>query len=64
MLIKWCKIQYLCLGKAFLFQETRSFIQKIENFDELLLSFFAEILHTFPPYQCLQKGVWDLFYLV
>ena len=23
--------------------------------------FFAEILHTFPSYQCLQIGVWDLF---
>ena len=23
---------------------------------------FAEILHTFPTYQCLQKGVWDFFH--
>ena len=26
--------------------------------------FFAETLHTFPTYQCLQKGVWDFFYFV
>ena len=25
---------------------------------------FAEILHTFPTYQCLQKDVWDFFYFV
>ena len=36
-----------------------------ENFDELQLPyssiFFAETLHTFPTYQCLQKRVWDFF---
>ena len=26
--------------------------------------FFAETSRTFPPYQCLKKGVWDLFYFV
>ena len=25
--------------------------------------FFADILHTSPTSQCLQKGVWDFFYL-
>ena len=25
--------------------------------------FFAETSHTFPTYQCLQKGVWDFFIL-
>ena len=36
---------------------------KIENFDELQLPLslisFAEIMHTFPSYECLQKGVRD-----
>ena len=26
--------------------------------------FFAETLHSFPTYQCLQNGVWDFFYFV
>ena len=26
--------------------------------------FFAETLHTFSTYHCLQKGVWDLFYFI
>ena len=26
-------------------------------------TFFAETLHMFPTYQCLQKGVWDFFIL-
>ena len=41
------------------------FLWKIENFDELQLRktliIFLEILHTFPAYQCLQKGAWDFF---
>ena len=47
MLIKWSNT----LNKALLFRETRLFVWKIENFDELQLPqsliFFAEILHTF-----------------
>ena len=39
-----------------------------EKFDELKLPnssiFFAETLHTFPTYQCLQKGVSNFFYFV
>ena len=45
--------------------EARYFVWKFENFDELQLPyssiFFAETLHTFPTYQCLQKSVWDFF---
>ena len=41
------------------------FVWKIENIDELQLPqsliYFAEILHTFPTYQCLQRGVRDFF---
>ena len=56
-------------GQFYCFRETRCFVWKFENFDELQLPynsiFFAETSHTFPTYQCLQKGVWDfLFYLV
>ena len=51
MLIKLYRIWYLNLDNALL-QETRLFVWKIENFDELQLPqsliFFAEILHTFP----------------
>ena len=39
MLIKWCKIQYLNLGKAFLFARNQLFVRKIENFDELQLPY-------------------------
>ena len=39
-----------------------------ENFDELQLSyssiFFAETLHTFSNYHCLNKGMWDFFYFI
>ena len=49
-------------------RETRQFVQKTENFDELQLPqtfiIFVEILHTFPNYQYLQKGVWDFSYFV
>ena len=51
MLIKLYRIWYLNLDKALL-QETRLFVWKIENFDELQLPqsliFFAEISHMFP----------------
>ena len=53
------------LDKALFFWETRYFVWKFENFDELQLSyssiFFAETLHTFSTYQCLQKGVSAFF---
>ena len=59
---------YKNLDKALFFWETRYFAWKFENFDELQLSyssiFFAETLHTFSTYQCLQKGVWDFFYFI
>ena len=49
------------LDKAHCFRETRYFVWKFENFDKLQLSyssiFFAETSHTFPTYQCLQRGV-------
>ena len=49
------------------FWETRFFVWKILNFDELKLLqnsiHFAETLHTFLTYQCLQKGVRDFFIL-
>ena len=42
-------------------------MKKKENFEQLQLLqssiFFAETLHTFPTYQCLQMGVSDFFYL-
>ena len=48
--------------------ETRYFVWKFENFDEIQLPcssiFFAEYLHTCPTYQCLQKGGLDFFYFV
>ena len=54
--------------KLYCFRETRYFVWKFENFDELQLSyssiFFAETSHTFSTYQCLQKGVWDFFYFI
>ena len=47
------------------FRETKYFFWEFENFDELQLPyssiFFAETSHTFPTYQCLQKGVRDFF---
>ena len=47
------------------FRETRCFVWKYENFDELQLPyssiFFAETSRTIPTCQCLQKGVWDFF---
>ena len=64
MLIKWCKIQYLNLGKAFLFARNQLFVRKIENFDELQLpysQYFLLKLCTLSTYECLQKGVWDFF---
>ena len=68
ILIKLCKNQYLNLDRALLFQETKLFVWKIENFDELQLPqsliFFAEILHMFPNWQCLQNGVRDFFVVV
>ena len=49
------------------FQETRFFVWKIKNSDELQLpqssTLFAEILHTFPTQYCLQKSMWDCFIL-
>ena len=49
------------LDKAHCFRETRYFVWKFENFEKLQLSyssiFFAETSHTFPTYQCLQRGV-------
>ena len=42
-----------------MFWETRYFVWKFENFDELEVPdssiFFAETLHTFPTYQCLHR---------
>ena len=37
ILIMWCKTRYLNLGKTLFFRETRLFVWKIENFDELQL---------------------------
>ena len=56
--------QYLNLDIALLFLRNQGlFVWKIGNFDELQLPyssvFFAEVLHTFPTYQCLGKGVRD-----
>ena len=49
------------------FRETRIFVWKIENFDELQLPysliFIAEIVHKFPSYEYLQKVVWHFFIL-
>ena len=51
--------------KLFYVRETRLFVRKIENLDEFQLPycriFFAEFLHAFPSYQCLQKGVRNFF---
>ena len=56
------------LGKTLLFSRNQVFCLEIENFDELQLPYsaisFAEIAHRFPTYQCLQKGVRDIFYFV
>ena len=57
------------LDKALFFWETRYFVWKFENFDELQLSyssiFFVETSHTFSTYHCLKKGHvgFFLFYL-
>ena len=51
------------------FKQTRYFVWKFENFDELQLCyslmFFAETLYTFSTYHCLKKGCVEffLFYL-
>ena len=49
---------YKNLDKAW---ETRYFVWKIENFNDLKLPqsliISAKILHMFPTYQCLQKGI-------
>ena len=49
------------------FNKTRYFVWKTENFDKLQLTlsliFFAETFHMSPTYQCLQKDVWDFFIL-
>ena len=59
---------FLNLAKLFYFRETRLFFWKTKNFGKLQLPqsliFFAEILHMFPIYQCLQKDVQDFFYFV
>ena len=43
-------------------------IEKVENFHVFQLpyslTFFTEILCTFPTYQCLRKSVWDFFILL
>ena len=48
---------------SIVFEKSRLFFWKIENFDELQLAegsiLFVESLHAFPTYQCLKKGVWD-----
>ena len=42
--------------------------ENLKIFDELQLPyssiFFAETSPKFPTYQCLQKGMWDVFYFV
>ena len=47
--------------------EKPGIVWKFENFDELQPAyssiFFAETSHTFPNYQCLQKGEQDFFIL-
>ena len=55
--------------KLYCFRETRYFVWKFENFDELQLPhkslFFAGTLYKISTCQCLQKGVCDFskFYL-
>ena len=53
------------LDKVLLFSRNQVFCLK-NYFDELQLPqssiFFAETWHTFPSYQCLQKGAQDFFY--
>ena len=56
------------LDKALLFSRNQVFCQKIWKLCRvptiLQFNIFAETLHMFSTYQCLQKGVWDfLFYL-
>ena len=50
------------------FRQTRYFVGKFENFDELQLCYsliiFAETLYTFSTYHFLKKGVWNLFYFI
>ena len=50
------------------FEKPGILFEKLKTFDELQLPqtsiTFVEILHTFPTYQCLQKGVRDFFYFV
>ena len=52
ILITLYKIQYLNLDKVLLFLRNQAICLKIKSFDELQLpqslTFFAEILHTFP----------------
>ena len=61
-------MRYKILEKALLFLRNQVFVWKFENFDKLQLSyssiFFAKTSHTFSPYHCLKKLVWDFFYFI
>ena len=50
------------------FEKPGTLSENVKTFDELQLPyssiFFGETLHTFPTYQCLQKGVWDFFFIL
>ena len=66
MLIKCCKTQYLNLEKALVFPRKQVICQKNWKLwrapTTVKFNIFAEILHSFPSYECLQKGVWDFYF--
>ena len=55
-------------AKLYCFRETKYFLWKFEDFDELQLpynsTFFPKTLYTFSTYQYLQKGVWEFFFIL
>ena len=61
-------MSYKNLAKLYCFGETKYFVWKFENFDELQLSyssiFFAKTSHTFSIYHRLKKSVLDFFYFI
>ena len=52
---------------SIVFEKPGILSEDLKNFDKLQLPctsiIFAETLHTFSNYQCLEKGVWDFLNL-
>ena len=67
ILIKQCKVPYKTLQSSIIFEKRGILSKKLKTLTSsnfLDFNIFVKILHTFPTYQCLQKGVRDFFYFV